>query len=124
MTPLIDCIFQLLVFFMLTSTFASNTTGSLSEIGVTLPKSSKSAAKQASATLRIVVNKNGEVSIDNTIISKQNLSNTLSTYLSDHPSAKLNIYADQSAFHGHVVDIMDTARSLGFKKMGVATVGR
>jgi len=123
MTPLIDCIFQLLVFFMLTSTFASKNAMSPSELGVTLPKSSKAISDAAESTLRVVVDKDGSVTIDNQTVAKDALLPRLQSHLQDNAGAKLNIYADQAAIHGRVVEIMDMAKSVGFQKLGVATTG-
>ena len=119
LTPLIDVVFLLLIFFMVSTTFNKQ-----SEISIQLPQ----AAGETQQDKRVVI----EVSIDaegRYYVNHQQLINTqldtlkraMQTQAGKEKEPKLIISADRRTPHGAVVRAMDAARQLGFVHLTFAT---
>lgn len=115
LTPLIDCIFQLLIFFLLTASFI--TTPNLS---VELPKASSQATTSQSKDLMVVVTREGKIQYEQSTLTPEELLARLKTVHKERPDARILIQADRMSYHGTVVKVMDIAKSVGFKRLGVA----
>lgn len=107
-TPLIDIIFQLVLFFMVSTTFVT-TQG----IEVDLPRSSAEAILQEREDLRVKVTTDGAVYVDDDAVSFSELTRRLQTAARRSPGTTLIISADKEVDHGRVVAIMDLARTNG-----------
>ena len=118
-TPLIDVVFLLLIFFMVSTTFEHN-----SEINITLPSSSKDVTEKKSDAVNISLDAQGNVYINGEIIRNDQLE-TIKIALSDalvglkEPPVIIN--ADSNATHQSVVKIMDVASQLGLFNITFAT---
>lgn len=110
--PLIDIVFQLLIFFMLTSTFIAP-----SGIKVNLPRAISSEATGAE-TLAIVITAENVTYLDNKILTLVELK----TQLKKNRSKPIIIKADRRSSLGRVVEIWDMARDLGISNINIATV--
>ena len=111
--PLIDVIFLLLIFFMLTSSFAFQ-----SGIDVRLPKAITSdIIKEENVTITVT----GENVIywNNKVVPIKELRQELSR--SAHKNRPILIKADRRSSVGRVVDIWDLCRELGIEKINIAT---
>jgi biopolymer transport protein ExbD len=115
-TPLVDIVFLLLIFFMVSSTF-------LEQPGIKLElPTAKTSAPQTARELTIVVNSDNELYLNDQNIKWNQLEARLKSTLELNPSQKtLIIKADRAVPHGKVVNIMDTARTCGIKKLVVTT---
>ena len=115
-TPLIDIVFLLLIFFMLTATFEQ--TRSLS---VQLPKSSTGAVEgeQKKLTLSILADKS--IRYNGKEISRDAVVSTLQKVLKNSPSNALILRADKEVDHGLVVEVLDQAKKAGVQKIAIAT---
>ena len=118
-TPLIDVVFLLLIFFMVSTTFERE-----SEINLTLPEASKELTEAKPDAVRISIDAQSRVYVnDRALVNsqlttiKQGLSDALDT-LHDAP---VIISADASTSHQMVVKVMDAARQLGLVKITFAT---
>lgn len=111
--PLIDVIFQLLIFFMLTSSFIVP-----SSIKVNLPKAVTSQMVK-SRSLEIIVSGENVVYIDGRVINIQELKSILKELATRNQP--LLIKADRRAQLGRVVEIWDMARDLGLSQVNIAT---
>jgi len=111
--PLVDVIFQLLIFFMLTSSFIVP-----SGIRVNLPKAVTSQMVK-SKSLEIVVSGENVIYIEGRVVNIQELKPILKELQTrDQP---LLIKADRRARLGRVVEIWDMARNLGLSQVNIAT---
>ena len=101
LTPLIDVIFMLLIFFIMTTTFSKPV------IDIMLP-ASKTAEKAGSETKEIVitVSNKGDIYYDKNIIS----ANELEKILKDNPDKILNMFIDKTAPFQSFVHIVDIAK--------------
>ncbi len=115
-TPLIDVVFLLLIFFMITTTFV-NSPG----LEVDLPKASSSDTQAQPSDVTIAVDEEGEIVFRHKKVSEQELSALLEAAQADNPNATVIVQADQEVFHGLVVKVMDIAKNAGFSKLAIAT---
>lgn len=101
LTPLIDVVFMLLIFFIMTTTFSKPV------LDVILP-SSKTAESKESQTkeLLISVTRDGKVYYNNTLIKEDEIKNILDA----NTDKMLNLYIDKSAPFQSFVNIIDIAK--------------
>lgn len=119
LTPLIDVVFLLLIFFMVTTTFTKET-----RLLITLPEANGEPAEETAQTLELLVNAEG-----NYAVNGQNLINreikTIMAALQDASGGNVEmpliITADAQASHQAVVIAMDAAGQLGFSRLNIAT---
>lgn len=115
-TPLIDIIFQLVLFFMVSTTFVS-TPG----IQVDLPRSSSDVILRDKSEVRVWVTAEGAVMIDDHAVTWDGLRQTFRDAAGKDGSTMVVIKADKSVEHGRVVAVMDLARSMGLSRLAIAT---
>ena len=119
LTPLIDVVFLLLIFFMVTTTFRDE-----SQIEIDLPKASNQPIEQVGNPLEIVIDQDGHYYIDkNLLINTQldTLKRALRKAKGDRENPPVIISADAKAPHQSVVTAMDAARQVGLVHMSIAT---
>lgn len=114
-TPLIDIIFQLVLFFMVSTTFIT-----APGIQVDLPRSSAQEILQDSSDVNIWMTNQGEVFVDEDPVDWATLDEKLSAASAD-PQTLVIIKADTDVEHGRVVRVMDLARSKGLNRLAIAT---
>ena len=115
-TPLIDIIFQLVLFFMVSTTFVS-----APGIEVDLPRSSSDTVLRDTDDLNVWVNSDGSVYVDEEPVDFRGLKSALSEAARNNPSTLIVIKADKDVGHGRVVAVMDAARSRGLTQLAIAT---
>jgi biopolymer transport protein ExbD len=118
LTPLIDIIFQLLVFFLLTASFITTP-----NLGVELPKASSSASKARQKDLRVAIARDGKIELEGKTVDFPTLRRRLQELKKKRPNARVLIHADKKAYHEDVVRVMDAAKAAKFKRLGVAIQG-
>jgi biopolymer transport protein ExbD len=118
-TPLIDIVFLLLIFFMVSTTFERE-----SEIDVTLPQAAIDAPQEQSEVIEIVISSQGDFYVNGKrVINKQvsTLKQALLKVADGREDPPIIISADAKATHQSVVTVMDAARQLGFVHLSFAT---
>ncbi len=115
MTPLIDIMFLLLIFFMVSSTFREDLA-----IDITLPKAESSAIQDITAN-EIIVDQAGVAYFEGVAVSEQELREALGAVLADDPGATLVLRADDAADFGRVLRVIDIARDLKAAKLIIPT---
>jgi len=122
LTPLIDVVFLLLIFFMVSTTFQKE-----SEISLQLPRATDAETSTPAERIEIVINAAGRYFIDDLevvdsdLASLQNALYKVSNGVRDIP---LVIRADAQVPHQAVVTAMDAAGQLGMLKITIATSRR
>ena len=111
--PLIDMVFQLLIFFMLTSSFIMQP-----GIRVNLPKAVTSEVVKDN-TLEVLISAENIMYLNGKVTTVQELKNTLKGLAKKNPA--LLIKADRRASLGRVVEIWDLCRDLGVSQINIAT---
>ncbi|MCU0652345.1 MAG: biopolymer transporter ExbD [Candidatus Omnitrophica bacterium] len=111
--PLIDIVFQLLIFFMLTSSFIMQP-----GIKVNLPKAATSEVVRPE-NIEIIVSGENVTYLNGKVITTVELKNILRQAAKRDQS--ILIKADRRASLGRVVEIWDQARDLGLTQINIAT---
>ena len=116
-TPLIDVVFLLLIFFMVTTTFVESPS-----INVNLPKAAtKAKESKKSKNLVVSVNTRGQIFLGEKRLSMSEFKSEAQKFSSENKSGMLVLRADKTSQHGEVVEIMDIAKSEGITKIAIAT---
>jgi biopolymer transport protein ExbD len=115
MTPMIDIVFLLLIFFLLTTNFITQ-----EGINVNLPNA-KSTGPRTREEITIHITREGRVFIKNEEINEAQLYKTLKSLIGDDPGKPVTIRADKDVVLDAVVKVMDTAKSSGAEKLLIAT---
>jgi biopolymer transport protein ExbD len=119
MTPLIDVVFLLLIFFMVTTTFSRNT-----NILINLPEANGETSEQQPIEIEILIAKNGTYSINGRqLVNAQieTLMRTVADVSGGDTTISLIITADANTSHQSVVTAMDAVAQLGFTTFNIAT---
>lgn len=118
LTPLIDVVFLLLIFFMVSTTFVKE-----SEIDLTLPEASAEVKETAAEQIDVAIDRDGTVYINEKALLNNRV-DTLRKALGDAADGDdpvVIISADARASHQSVVDIMDAARQAGLFRVTFPT---
>jgi len=118
-TPLIDVVFLLLIFFMVSTTFEHN-----SEINITLPSSSKEITEAKPDAVNVGLDSQGVVYINEKALVNAQIETikiALTEALVGLNDPPIIISADANSTHQSVVRVMDAARQLGLVKITFAT---
>ena len=119
LTPLIDVVFLLLIFFMVTTTFNKET-----RLQVDLPKAQTETKISESARLEIVIPREGLISLNGQTLVNGRIE-TLLRGLELESEGNLDmpviIIADSEATHQSVVFAMDAIGQAGFDRLSIAT---
>ncbi|HMB37752.1 MAG TPA: biopolymer transporter ExbD [Wenzhouxiangellaceae bacterium] len=120
LTSLIDVVFLLLIFFMVSATFERQAL-----LRVELPEAATSERETLPERVELVITETGDYFVGDNMLADQRrdtLRLALSQAFSDRPEALLVIRADSRARHGLVVRAMDAASAEGITKLTIATV--
>ena len=113
--PMIDTIFFLLVFFMISTLSMTQFKG----MPVNLPKAA--SGQQAPAeSMAITIDKDGHLFLNQQVVDKAALGEALKQQLAQHADMLVVINADDGVAHGQVVEVMDITRAANVAKMAIA----
>jgi biopolymer transport protein ExbD len=118
-TPLIDVVFLLLIFFMVTTTFTWQ-----SELMINLPEAEGQPQEAQANAIRVTVDKEGNYFInDKALVNNQRatLTKALQEASVNGSATPLVITGDAQAPHQAVVTVMDVAGQLGFSRIDITT---
>ena len=118
-TPLIDVMFLLLIFFMLTGTFKR-----AGELELKLPDSSSAAPSSEGATahqVELVLLEDGSLLFDGEPLDPARLKGRLEAVLAADPDSRVMLKAEAAAKHGDVIRMLDIVRESGFQGIGIGT---
>ncbi len=114
MTSMLDIVFIMLIFFIVTSSFVKE-----SGIEVNRPQASNTI-NQKEAGIFVAISAKNEIYIDKRIVDKERVQATLEQLLTEQPDASLVIQADEYAFNGTVLAVMDGAKGAGITNIALA----
>ncbi|MFZ4674961.1 MAG: ExbD/TolR family protein [Nodosilinea sp.] len=116
--PMIDVVFAVLAFFIVSSLFLTRNEG----LPVTLP-GAETAEAQAQRQVVVTINAAGELSVGNRSVNEAQLLEAIQTLGTLTDGGLVVIRADQSVNYGRVVAVMDRLRSLPGVQLAIATEG-
>jgi len=114
LTPVVDVVFNLLIFFALSLNFAAASRG----IDVKLPTTSSAQSLQADQLTINITKTNKTFLNDKPVSDLDDLKKKLKE--KGDPKALIVIRADNDVSHGHVVAIMDAVKIAGFNRIAIA----
>lgn len=115
MTPMLDIVFIMLIFFIVTTSFAKE-----KGLMVNRPKdTNQPPPKTNKKTLAIRIDENGTIVMNNREVDIRRVTANIQTFLAENPSDSAGIQAHPRAKHGVVVEVMNQAKEAGIAKVSV-----
>ena len=116
LTPLIDAVFLLLVFFMVTSVFVQAT-----QLKVELPIAANYDKIDQEKKLNLLISAEGQLEFNSQLVSKGQLASVLEDERLRSGSSTLIVTADAQTPHGYVLDAMEMGVMAGVSKIDLET---
>ena len=116
LTPLIDIVFLLLVFFMLTSHFVQE-----QAIDIDLPVAESGEAVSEDTRLELVISAEGYFLLDDHVVEPESLEAVLRDKLQQRSDKNLRVRGDRHAPLGQAVTVLDSARRAGATGVDIVT---
>ncbi len=113
---LVDVLFLLLIFFMVTSAFVEQP-----NIKLELPSTRHSEVSKVERTV-LTISRDGQLFLKERPVDKQNLEKELRRLMLDTGDEVLVLKADKLVPYGDVVDVMVYAKGAGYKKVVAPTI--
>lgn len=115
MTPMIDIVFLLLIFFLLTTNFIAQ-----EGIDVNLPQAMASNPKQKEE-ITVYITSQGRVFLGEEELGDDQLFDRLSSLIGDDQDKMVTVRADRQIILNKVIKVMDIAKSCGAASLCIAT---
>ena len=116
LTPLMDIMFLLVIFFAVSTTFKV-----FPGISVDLPGAEAETIKEEEKSLTAILTEAGEIFIDGKPIEIDHLVDRLRVKQEESPVDMFILEADRTAQHGQVVTLMDAAKQAGILHLAIST---
>lgn len=120
LTPLIDIVFLMLIFFMVSTTFLRE-----SAVDIVLPEARDEPATQPADQLVLTISADGQFTVDGRRLANTAFDTLRLALIDAHarmPDAPLLIRADANARHQSLVTAMDAAGAAGINRLSIATL--
>ncbi len=114
MAPLIDVVFQLLIFFMLTASFSLPSPS----MKLNLPQATMDDGKEKENII-ISISKEGSLELNKNPTTLLNLKTDLIELLTGNPSKAVHIRADENMPYKYFVEVMDLVKEAGAKQINI-----
>ncbi len=116
MTPMLDIVFIMLIFFIVTAVFVK-------EAGIDVDRPDAQTADQVDrVSIIIAVSNNDEVWINKNEVDVRDITPIVQKLKKENPKGKIVIQADEKSKSGLVVDIMDQLNALGVAGVAISTL--
>lgn len=119
LTPLIDVVFLLLIFFMVSTTFTKET-----HIEINLPEAEGEVVESQTDSIEVTVSLEGDYSVNGQVLlnsQPDTLRRAIMDQAGDNRKLPFVISADANTPHQSVVTVMDVAGKLGFAGLSITT---
>jgi len=119
LTPLIDVVFLLLIFFMVTTTFTRE-----SNLLINLPEASGSEAEEVNLRIEVLVARDGTYTVNGRNLQGNTLAalkQAIEAIAAGDSTIPVTITADADSTHQSVVTAMDAVAQLGISRLSIAT---
>ena len=115
--PLVDIVFQLLIFFMLAASFVRNPV-----LDINLPKASARPKVQPKGAVTVYILREGRPDrfrVDDQAVNLNDLRAVLARRYAEDPRTVMLIQADERVPHGDVVKVMSIGQEVGLVRQGI-----
>lgn len=119
LTPLIDVVFLLLIFFMVSTSFTKET-----HLTLDIPQAVGSPTTDTAAPLEIILEADGSISINGRALINNSIEAVkagIQELSSGDNNLPVTLTADAKTPHEHVVKVMDAVGQLGFSRLSITT---
>ena len=116
LTPLIDIVFLLLVFFLLTAHFVKD-----QSLYIDLPTADSASDMKEGEALEILINSSGVILIENKSVHQNNLTESLQKILATRANKKVILRGEKNSRLDLTVKVMDAARKAGAASLDIVT---
>ena len=113
--PMIDVIFSILVFFIISTLYLTRSEG----LPVNLPKT-VTAQTLPQTQINVTISDKGEIALNRKPIKLQNLENAVRSIVKPNAESVVVINADEKVTYGQVVRVMDRLNQIGGVKLAIA----
>jgi len=114
MTPMLDIVFIMLIFFLVTTSFVK-------ESGIAVnPPGAQTAVKQEQGNLLVAIDENGAIWIDRRRIDLGAVRANIERLRAEYPEGSVVIQADENSSTGMFVKVMDKIRLAGVENIAIA----
>lgn len=114
LTPMLDIVFIMLIFFVVTASFVKE-----SGIDVNRPGAVPAERKER-ASILIAINEHGQIWIDKRQVDVRAVRANIERLLAENPQGAVVIQADKESKNGTLVRVMDAARQAGVENVSIA----
>ena len=115
LTPMLDVVFIMLIFFIVTATF-------IKEAGIQVERpDTVTADSQDDASILIAISPNDEIWIDRQKRDPRAVRSLLERLHAENPKGSIVIQADEESTHATLVVVMEAAKAAGVKNVAIAT---
>ena len=125
LTPLIDVIFCILIFFILAaihfSRQAAENISQIENIDVDLPQAS-TGKPQVREMLLVSLDDLGQIRVEQQLVSRNQLTQSIKNYRQANPQGLMVLYAAKNATYREVVEVLDILREVGGDRVALATI--
>ncbi len=115
--PMIDVIFAILAFFIMSSLFLTKLEG----LPVNLPKASSAQQQQATEPIAVTIDELGTISLNRQPITLDQLEAEIKKSVNVNQQRLVIVNADEKVGHGKVVAVMDRLREIPGVRLAIAT---
>ncbi len=115
-TPLIDIVFLLLVFFMLTSHFVQDDT-----LNIQLPETESGQRLDEKKSIEIIINSEGQWLYEELLLNEDDLFTVLQKDLAEREDKRVRIRGDKSSDLDSAIKLLDVARRAGATGVDIVT---
>jgi len=109
LTPLLDVIFQLLIFFMVSSQFVSP------KAKLDLPVGAGGVRPEDATTIRVEVASSGEIRVEDEVIADADFESRVKAAMDARGIDKVQFHGDKTMDYGNFVGLMERAQAIGVK---------
>jgi biopolymer transport protein ExbD len=116
MTPMLDMVFILLIFFIVTTSFVHPT-----GISVSRPSNAPTQTKKQNKVILIQIGNNGSITMDGRTVDPSAVEANVEREMATKPNATVVVVSGKQSHAGNLVTVIDQARRAGAKKVSIAS---
>lgn len=117
LTPMLDVVFIMLIFFIVTATFIKQT-----GIDVLRPEA-QTSLKKPTVSVLVAISEGGEIWIDKKRVELSTVRSTIEALHAENPKGGMVIQADKGAKYEKLKGVLDAARAAGLSEVAISTEG-